>query len=354
VGGTHYYTQSLLFKYALADEQHREQEAANYVEDSSETFPILKEPTEIILTKLRDVDPVMADRWHPNDRRKIQRSLEIWLKTGKSASQTYEEQRTAKHLSSGNGNDSHYESNAMAEGSSLRFPMLLFWVHAETGSLRLRLEDRVDTMIQNGLLADVETLDSFLRNEQQAGRDTDKSRGIWVSIGYKEFESYQAALKQGLVSDKELDKLKALALEQTKAATRQYAKRQVRWIRIKLLHALSDAGAMNKLYLLDGTDIQDWEARVLKPALSLTERFLHSRSLPNPASLSAAAEEMLTPKRHFDMSQRRDLWQRRTCEACDAVFVTESDWEHHLRSKGHKRAVATKKQGTANISEEKT
>jgi tRNA dimethylallyltransferase len=42
-----------------------------------ERFPILQEPTSVIMAKLKEVDPIMAGRWHPNDRRKIQRSLEI-------------------------------------------------------------------------------------------------------------------------------------------------------------------------------------------------------------------------------------------------------------------------------------
>ncbi|KAK5057159.1 tRNA dimethylallyltransferase, mitochondrial, partial [Cryomyces antarcticus] len=62
-------------------------------------WPVLEESTEKMLEKLHEVDPIMANRWHPNDRRKIQRSLEIYLETGKKASDIYEEQKPRRQVS---------------------------------------------------------------------------------------------------------------------------------------------------------------------------------------------------------------------------------------------------------------
>ncbi|KAK3062957.1 hypothetical protein LTS18_003033 [Coniosporium uncinatum] len=342
VGGTHYYTQSLLFKGALAEGAEGAEEDARS-EYADKEYAILEEPTETILAKLKEIDPVMADRWHPNDRRKIQRSLEIWLKTGKTAFQTYQEQQAAKLSSDVVTGGTMKPDEA---GSRLRFPTLLLWVHAENDRLRSRLDMRVCKMVDQGLLAEVQTLNKFLQGEQDAGRHVDKTRGIWVSIGYKEFEAYHNALNAGEVANSGLDQLKATAVEQIQTATRQYAKRQVRWIRIKLMHALSDAGATNNLYLLDGTDLQNWDTTVSGPARHLTEHLLLGQDMPTSTGLSAAADRLLTPRREFDMSQRPDLWVRRTCEACAAVFVTESDWMQHVRSKKHKRASARKKKAT--------
>jgi len=50
-------------------ERRMQRELSN--QEISEKFPILDGPTEAILERLREVDPKMADRWHPNDRRKI-------------------------------------------------------------------------------------------------------------------------------------------------------------------------------------------------------------------------------------------------------------------------------------------
>ncbi|GME48400.1 tRNA isopentenyltransferase [Neofusicoccum parvum] len=332
VGGTHYYIQSLLFKESLAD--GAQNPAAQTKENGgSEMYPILEEPTEVILAKLREVDPVMADRWHPNDRRKIQRSLEIWLKTGKPASQMYEEQSLRKQPSSA-AEAAETERDTLSE--TQRFPAVLFWVHAANEPLRVRLDARVEKMLANGLLSEVDTLDRFLQQRESEGKPVDRTRGIWVSIGYKEFEAYQRALKSGTADEKELEKLKSLAIEQVQAGTRQYAKRQIRWIRIKLLHALANANASNSLYLLDGSDLSRWRETVESPALDLAAKFLEGESLPEPQSISEAAADMLTPKREYDLSERRDLWQRKTCETCNTVAVTESDWNKHIQSRGHK------------------
>ncbi|KAK0638188.1 tRNA dimethylallyltransferase [Lasiodiplodia hormozganensis] len=328
VGGTHYYIQSLLFKESLADGAQQPEEAKPENADS-EKYPILEEPTEVILAQLREVDPVMADRWHPNDRRKIQRSLEIWLKTGKPASQLYEEQQSLRKQ----------PADGTEEGAATgtqRFPALLFWVHAANEPLRARLDARVEKMLANGLLSEVDELDRFLQQRESEGHPVDRTRGIWVSIGYKEFEAYQRALTASSADDKELAKLRTQAIEQVQAGTRQYAKRQLRWIRIKLMNALANANAMKSLYLLDGSDLSRWQETVEAPALDVAAKFLDGEPLPEPQSISEAAAEMLTPKREYDLSERRDMWQRRTCETCNTVAVTESDWNKHVQSRGHK------------------
>ncbi|KAG9193592.1 tRNA dimethylallyltransferase [Alternaria panax] len=330
VGGTHYYTQSLLFQDALADEPELN------LNENSKPLPILEEPTDILLAKLREVDPVMADRWHPNERRKIQRSLEIYLRTGKPASQLYKEQKLQRDALA-----------AQADGvasDSLRFETLLFWVHANKDVLHRRLDGRVDKMITRGLLSEVEELSSF-RKRHEVNTDTtiDQTRGIWVSIGYKEFLEYQSALSDDTKTDSELEKLKGLAIEKTQAATRQYANRQIKWIRIKLLNALVGAGQKNKTFLVDGSDISQWEENVVKPAITITEQFLSGQALPPPSTLSPAAAEMLTPKREYDLGQRPDLWQKKVCEICGTTSITENDWNLHRQSRAHRRAVGARK-----------
>ena len=342
VGGTHYYTQSLLFEDILAD--------APIIPDSrtDDKHPeILNEPTEVILQKLKEIDPIMAERWHPNERRKIQRSLEIYLKTGKPASQLYSEQRTKRDPNQDPDETSDTEESKL-KGFTLRFPTLLFWVHCSKDSLHPRLNSRILKMLDRGLLSEVQHLSSFrLAHESRTHQPIDQTRGIWVSIGYKEFLEYQAALTSNDRSEAELEKLKNVAIEKTQAATRQYATRQIRWIRIKLLNALSSTSQPctppPHLFLLDGSDLSTWTSSVLSPALTLTAQFLAGETLPNPLEMSDAAKEMLMPKRNYDLSQRPDLWQKRVCEVCGTVSVTENDWGLHVRSRGHRRAVGVKK-----------
>jgi len=344
VGGTHYYTQSLLFRNALSDETTLEPG------HDQNSFPILDEPTDVILAKLKEVDPVMAQRWHPNDRRKIRRSLEIFLKTGKPASKVYDEQRVRKELppdiacSTGEDGSSH-----------MRFPTLVFWVHANKETLYPRLDGRVDKMLARGLLREVDALTTFRRNfEGRTGATVDQSRGVWVSIGYKQFLDYHHGANATDVNAADLAKLKIAATEKTQAATRQYANSQIKWIRIKLLNAIAGAGQTRNVFLLNGSDLSKWEEDVLDPAISVAKRFLDGEELPGPSSLSAVAAEMLTPKREYDLSQRPDLWQKRTCETCGTVSVTENDWNRHVKSRGHRSAVGiVKKQKNTRDATEK-
>jgi tRNA dimethylallyltransferase len=300
----------------------------------SQSFSILDEPTEVILAKLKDVDPKMADRWHPNDRRKIRRSLEIWLQTGKRASEMYIERLTKQADPVASNNDSLIDEER-SDGSSLRFPTLLLWVHASRDVLHARLDCRVLKMVRDGLLDEVATMDDLKTSQKTAGFPVDRTRGIWVSIGYKEFEAYQTSLRSEAQSETELSKLKAIAIEQTQAATRQYAKRQIRWIRIKLLNALTRSKSSGATFLLDGSDVTRWDKDVTRPAIELAKTFLEEKQLPNPLTLSTAAFEMLQVNSE-DMTQRPDLWVTQKCSACGITAATSSNWNTHIKSRGHR------------------
>lgn len=337
VGGTHYYTQSLLFNDALANKTQDEEPVPN-----AERPAILEEPTEVLLAKLREVDPVMADRWHPNDRRKIQRSLEIWLQTGRKASDIYEEQRSRREAAG-----PEVLSDDTQDASLLRMRTLVLWVGAQSDMLSKRLDARVDKMITQGLLDEVSTLSDFYDSRIANGELIDTTRGIWVAIGYKEFLDYQAALRNGDISQKQLSKLLAEAIEKTKAGTRQYAKRQIRWIRIKLNNAIDTAGAKGSFFMLDGSDLSKWNQDVSKIGLGLVDSFLKEDTLPDPSSLSSLAAEMLTASKP-DTSARADLRSRKHCEVCNTTSVTESGWTVHVNSKRHKKAMSGQRKRALN------
>ena len=345
VGGTHYYTQSLLFHDRLAEREDGLEQPDEVSDDEErQNFPLLQQPTEVLLKELKKVDPVMADRWHPKDRRKIQRSLEIYLKTGKRASEVYAEQRLRKTGNATNGRAD--EEGMMLDEPAMRFPTLLFWVHAEVDALRNRLDKRVDKMLEAGLLQEVRTLNAHAEEEAMAGRPVDETRGIWVSIGYKEYKDYVHALEAGDTDEKDLEKLKADALERTKIATRQYAKRQVRWIRIKLVNALSEANCSNNFYLLDGSDVSKFAATVEDPAAELTQTFLHGSPMPRPEDTSTMAAELLKPKREYDLSAKPETWTKQHCEVCDVTCVIQEQWKQHVGSKTHKKLVSKRKKQT--------
>jgi tRNA dimethylallyltransferase len=335
VGGTHYYTQSLLFgENLVSDDGEGNAEIHIPREEIDKRFPILEKPTEEILARLKEVDPIMADRWHPNDRRKIQRSLEIYLTTGKQASAVYEEQKERK-----NAVKSHELTEQSMDDQSLINSTILFWVHAESNVLRARLDNRVDKMVHNGLLEEVKSLGEVLYEQESNGIMVDRSRGIWVSIGFKEFETYLEAVRNGSTCGKDVNTLLSESVEQTKTATKQYSRRQVRWIRLKLLAALYGARAQQRLFLLDGSDVSQWSEVVSEPAITITGQFLEGEALPNPTEMSTVAMELLSPKQRYEFSDRPDLWIRKVCELCSMTAVTETQWELHLKSRSHRRAV---------------
>ncbi|KAF1812785.1 tRNA isopentenyltransferas-like protein [Eremomyces bilateralis CBS 781.70] len=363
VGGTHYYTQSLIFKEALSDSGDGKGDATVFEEAYqpskthiiSSQFPILDAPTAEIYAKLQEVDPVIAARWHPNDRRKIQRSLEIYLKTGKTASETYSDQMKVREalsspaLETPSAREEDGQEASNNESSLTRFPTLILWPHTDSLTLYTRLDSRVDTMLSTGLLSEVAEMDSFF---SQSPQPIDLTRGVWVAIGYKEFSAYSAALRSGPTEGneeentaKDVAQIQAQSIEKTKAATRQYAKRQVRWIRIKLLNAVksaqslsSDPLAVPKMYLISSTSAPDFDKQVVEPALDLTSKFLAGEDLPDPESLSEMAKELLEAKRG-DFGQSRELWEKNVCELCGVTTLTKQEWEVHVRGRKHRQVL---------------
>ena len=319
VGGTHYYTQSLLFPNSLVEE---EQPEFLSTEEEKQKWPILRGSTEEMLQELWKVDPIMAKRWHPQDGRKIRRSLEIWLKAGKPASQIYSEQQNEDNTNELHGPDSR-DTSKPSSGD-----LLVFWTYASTAELNERLDKRVDAMLSRGLLEEVQMMYDFVQSQKQKEIALDESRGIWTAIGYKEFLPY-------LTDDCRADFLRQEGIERTKLATRQYAKRQTRWIRLKLFEAMRQAGLTNRMFLLDASNVSKWPSAVEALAHDVTIAFKNGSDLPLPKSLSSKAREMLVIKGRPSRSARY-------CEACDTTVMTEEEWMRHSKSKGHRGATRPK------------
>ncbi|MCJ1353084.1 MAG: hypothetical protein MMC33_003068 [Icmadophila ericetorum] len=346
VGGTHYYTQSLLFKEYMIEKS--EQQLST--QDEETKWPILAASGEEMLEELCKLDPVIASRWHPRDRRKIRRSLLLCLQSGRKVSDLYEEKLSemprmpTDSFSDGEvgGKEGPELLHSTDVRPALRYNTLLFWVHTEPEVLKTRLNERVDQMVNRGLLAEVQSMRLINQEQKALGRVVDTSRGIWAAIGYKEFNEYLAAKEQG-VTGKELEKLKIDGLERTKAATRQYGKSQSRWIRLKLVPALRNAGVANNLFVLDSTDISAWTTQLQDPACKLTGDFLAGRLSSAPASLSPAAARLLD-----ESGLEGDIAGKpcaRVCEACEITTMTERAWKEHSNSRKHKVILKRARRG---------
>lgn len=319
VGGTQYYVEPLLFQDAILDDVEN---------DMSQSFPILNASAEEMLRELRRVDPVMAEKWHPNDRRKIQRSLEIYLQTGKTASELYAEQEKRKE--SGIANEA--ETTGPWEN-------ILFWVYSERQVLCDRLDRRVDKMLDSGLLDEVRELHEFKSEQASTGQVLDMTKGIWQSIGYKQLEPYITA---ATADSTELERIKAAGLEDMKTATRRYANYQNKWIRTKQIPRLKDRGteAVNSLYLLDSTDVSMYTSNVTEPASRVLSQFLNGEARPAPVEISALAEEVLAKATE---PAAKETPKQRVCEICHVTLVTEEGWTRHVEGNRHRKIARKKK-----------
>lgn len=149
-----------------------------------------QEGTETLLEELRRIDPAAAQKLHLRDEKRIIRALEVWYETGCTITEhdRQERQRPPKY-------------DALYIGLDF----------LDRQDLRDRIDKRVDTMVEQGLLEEVETL-------LASGLPRDAT--ALQAIGYKQF----LAVAEGTATRQE-------AIEEVKLRSRQYAKRQLTWLR---------------------------------------------------------------------------------------------------------------------------
>ncbi len=141
--------------------------------------------------RLAELDPVIAQRIHPNDPQRTQRALEVIEITGRRMSELQDEQ----------------------EESRLDYRVLKIVACPQPRSLlHQRIEQRWDQMMEEGFMQEMETL--FKRGD--LNRDLPAMR----CVGYRQAWSY-------LEGECSLEEMRQKAL----AATRQLAKRQLTWLR---------------------------------------------------------------------------------------------------------------------------
>ncbi|KAJ7470422.1 tRNA isopentenyltransferase [Mycena latifolia] len=264
---------------------------------------------------LHNLDPAMAARWHWRDTRKVFRSLGIVKDTGRRPSEIVSEQ-----------------SETLLRP---RYRTLCFWLYAEPTILNSRLDTRVDEMVEKGLLDEVRSL-----HDKTASGSVDYTLGIYQSIGYKEFHAYLSAPAQ---TEKALNE----AVENMKISTRQYSRRQISWIRNKLLPAIHATNAQEltvPTYLLDATDVSDtWTLNVRDPAVQIAGDFLNNETMPDPLALSEIARTMLdVNEKPVDptlvlKAQRKVVCSICTVDATQPFMVDEDRLADHRLARAHRR-----------------
>ena len=141
-----------------------------------------------LFERLVSLDPISAERIHPNDRKRVLRALEVTELAGMPMSRLQEE-RT-------------YDPGFTVTRIGLRWPR---------EKLYRRIEDRVDAMIRSGLIDEV-------RHLREMGYSLDHNS--MDSVGYKEVFAYFT----GETSREEM-------IDAVKQNTRRFAKKQMTWFR---------------------------------------------------------------------------------------------------------------------------
>ena len=143
-----------------------------------------------LLEELRQVDPESAERLHPADTKRILRALEVYRETGSTIS----------------------AHNAATRMIPPRYDAV--WIglqFADRADMKALIDRRVDKMVQEGLLDEVRAL---------LAMGLPRTATAMQAIGYKEF----LGVLDGALTEPE-------AIELVKLRSRQYAKRQLTWLR---------------------------------------------------------------------------------------------------------------------------
>lgn len=183
-GGTGLYIQSVIYDYQFSDAP-ADEACRIELEEKAKLIG-----NDALYQELVQIDPESASQIHPNNIRRVIRALEIYHCTGKTMSEYQQKQEP-----------------------DLLYNTALIGLTMDREKLYSRINDRVDLMMEEGLLKEVSQLyEQDLRHCQSI-----------QAIGYKEIYEYL----DGTISLEE-------AVQNLKQNSRRYAKRQLTWFRNKM------------------------------------------------------------------------------------------------------------------------
>ena len=203
-GGTGLYIQSLLYNYAFEDE--------SISEDKMKQVKLkLKELEHLNNNKLHEYlasfDKESAKDIHPNNRKRVLRAIEYYLKTKKLLSSRKKVQQFTEN-----------------------YDTLLIGIEMSRKTLYSRINKRVDIMLDHGLFREVQQL---------------------VEQGYESCQSMQAIGYKELIPVINGQMIYEDAVNDLKQHSRQYAKRQMTWFKNKMSVHWLDKENMSLQMMLD-------------------------------------------------------------------------------------------------------
>ncbi|KAF6345937.1 tRNA isopentenyltransferase 1 [Rhinolophus ferrumequinum] len=301
VGGTNYYIESLLWKVLVSTKP--QEMGTEKVNDRKAELE--KEDGHALHKRLSEVDPEMAAKLHPHDKRKVARSLQVFEETGISHSEFLQRQ--------------HAEEGGGPLGGPLKFPNpCILWLHADQTVLDERLDKRVDDMLAAGLLDELRDFHRRYNQKKVTENSQDYQHGIFQSIGFKEFHEY--LITEGKCTPETSNQLLKKGIEALKQVTKRYARKQNRWVKNRFL-SRPGPGAL-PVYGLEVSDVSKWEKSVLEPALEIVQSFIQGHE-PAATPVKIPCNETEN-KRSYHM-----------CDLCDRIIIGDREWAAHRKSKSH-------------------
>ena len=182
VGGTGLYIDSLIYGIEFQNEEVdlEYREKLNKIAD--------EEGLENLYKKAQEIDPEAMKKISINDKKRIIRVLEIYHKTGKTKT----------------------EQELQSRKNEVKYEYKVFAITMDREKLYERIEQRVDSMIEQGLIEEVKQILNKYHTFPTAMQ----------GLGYKEVVEYL----EGSCTKEEM-------IEKIKKETRHYAKRQLTWFR---------------------------------------------------------------------------------------------------------------------------
>ncbi|WP_010530706.1 tRNA (adenosine(37)-N6)-dimethylallyltransferase MiaA [Lentibacillus jeotgali] len=183
-GGSGLYIQAALYDYHFSN-QRRNENITRQLESE-----LAEHGSAVMHRRLKEIDPDQAAKTHPNNHRRLIRALEVYETTGVTMSE--------------------YQKN---QSKNSPYQPIFIGLEMDRHLLYERINDRVDHMLEEGLLDEVKLLYELGYENHQSMR----------GIGYKEFIPY---FKGEQSFDDTVNLLKR--------NSRRYAKRQYTWFKNKM------------------------------------------------------------------------------------------------------------------------
>lgn len=203
-GGTGLYIQSLIYNYPFEKEEMTAEKKREVAKKMNELEEL---DNDHLHQYLNTFDSKSALEIHPNNRKRVLRAIEYYLKTEKLLSSRKKVQQFTEN-----------------------YDTLLVGIEMSRETLYFKINKRVDIMLTNGLFREVEAL---------------------LESGYEHEQSMQAIGYKELIPVVKGEETLSYAVDKLKQHSRQYAKRQLTWFKNKMKVRWLDKENMSLQMMLD-------------------------------------------------------------------------------------------------------